>query len=968
MSELQYVAEVIRRVDLLSNLNQTVFNTDVIKRKMKQLNTIQNERVKTQRTLEIHNIGQNMLNILKKPNIKTYLSTLKSINDSSELSGMFQTYNQTTQSLEFANALVQSSTKSTSNIRVTLIYDKKCKITVNSSVDISPITFERPIHSNVTLSRKLKRYISTDAKLCVGLQSFYQQYTNYNGNMMTVDKQLKSIFSKTCCIVQSESNPTKKNKKKKKIKNVCMQCSDLYKRLYSRATTAPKLKKSSGIPPEQPTKRPTTRSMTKLKKNRRFMPETTRESISLFHVNDCSNINNVATSIFESCDEEEIKQEIDVAMQIVQQEQAVDNEYDIVHCEIDKKRAHSDARNDLEDEEYQPPIKKKKLSSKQNEPAIFAGIKHKNMNRDELIKKINMLQTHRLKQAKKIKKLEKENARYRKSLRMDELKADNEWHNTFQLYIDHFEEFEEMAEKNPLRAEFDFDQARNRLMTHAEKPNQCRYRRASQLFFIQVFQRPQYFKHIKWLDYLIMPCITTMRKWVNVTNHGPGMSLPLLRVYEEFQEEYWDFHDIPPEQRVPFLVIAHDASNQTAGIRYSATSKKLYGITSSVQQDLQIKSVFELYRGVNKISAMKYGTQTLLIDLNSGFEHVFCWWVTEKEMDGNYLFDVHMSINEYFVLNCKFGAVFHGWINDGGTNNQNFYKNLFKRKKLYDIKVMMIANPLALGQKLGLFWDNTHVGKNVKKGLWSSRLENSNRLSINGKCAVWNVIEICWDINQNDILNLRPVTFRGLTKNCVELTNSWCHQKWPYVLVLLTDHFRSELRAFIESKDPRFVGAESTLLLLEHLATFVELCISPARSDNLYIENMDNVCFTQMKEELNWWYGWKNNVNDTCLAPITMATVIQFYETFPVFAKYYFDMNERRGVIGYLCVYRLTQNKVESLFGQLKSLGGGLGSIFGTIMNKLKHALQLKKLGRRHLTNKMKHYAIQKSLKRDVYN
>ncbi len=312
--------------------------------------------------------------------------------------------------------------------------------------------------------------------------------------------------------------------------------------------------------------------------------------------------------------------------------------------------------------------------------------------------------------------------------------------------------------------------------------------------------------------------------------------------------------------------------------------------------------------------------------------------------------------------------MFSWWANDAGKGNESFYKILIGDRKLTDVNVMMIENPSVDNQYLGLFWDNTHVGKSTKGRFEQSR-NNGDKdkiLTINGMNVVWDIMFLCHAINEQDIVNMRPVTFRGITKDVVYLKNNWAKQKWPLVRALIADSFLSALKLRIKNKTVGFAGAEATLEFLEHLAAFVRLCISPKDGNSLWIDSKTEKVFKEMKQELAWWISWRDDKENTCLHPTTMSHIIQFYATFPVFAKYYFEINKMNGITRYLCVYRIGTNKSETTFSEVKLYGGTIGALYEFVINKIRINTQLRGLHLKQLTPKELHYKIQKLLNRET--
>eukprot|EP01084_Bolivina_argentea_P318408 552174_1 len=616
-------------------------------------------------------------------------------------------------------------------------------------------------------------------------------------------------------------------------------------------------------------------------------------------------------------------------------------------------------------------IQRSKRRQKQREvehKTTWNGHTHANMDKKQLIEKIKFLQKERHRENKQLQRAQAQSQEYRDMLHLDDFDPNNEWHQTFKLYWKYFDIYDRMGKDDPYRAEFDFDQARNRMMTFTKRAEQNIWRRASQLFFKQMHVHTGLYKTIYFIKYFILPSDRTMKRYESISSYGPGMSLQALRIYEKCQKEFWEMHKIPKNEQMPFIIQSHDAMTCTAGVKYGSISKQVYGLESETRKQMQIKTVFELFKNISRIKPIKYATQVLWIDLNSSFVHVGPWIGTNKEMDGDFLFDFNMEINEEFALNCEFGPCFHGWANDSGGNNESFYKSMLGRQKLSDVRIMMVQNPCVDNQYLGLFWDTTHLGKNAKKGLEKSKNDGDKDkiLTIRGYKAVWDVMILCHSINEQDILNMRPVTFRGITRDVVYLKNSWARQKWTLVRPLIADSFISTLRLKIENKEPGFAGAEVTLEFLEHLSAFVSLCISPKDADCLWIDSKQNKSFGKMKKELIWWKNWRDDKNNKCLPDGTMSHIIQFYETFPVFAEYYFEINKMNGITRYLCVYRIGTNKNETLFSEVKRLGGTIGSFYGFIINKLRDNTQLRGLKIKKLTPKELHYKLQKLLNRET--
>ncbi len=1004
---LEVVNAIILRSNKIAHINCEIFDTTKL---VKLLNKFK-ENNNAATLDEISKLSNELLTVLSLQNIETYSKTLVSIKTANDLQHLTVHFHANSKELVFAN------TDRNVLPTITLNYTAKKHVVIKSSRTLNPSNTGKA-GTPSTLYLKLKKYLGTNSKLCKGFQSFYHPKIELNSVKLIVDYREKTIYSSNCSFLAKSGNQNK---------SICNECNLRYK-LLSHQIKPLSISHRSNYNSAQNSnsyQKPQTRSVTRAKSKKTNNPKEFNQFHSKLFVQNDNKIDNkiengyaeynkIDTGYVEDIPLESIENDLataelqtnagifgcdwnlvkDFAFTAQNDSDNLSHENDIDVVDIDalhnildnnddfienqgdilnqKKRSLIDSYDDnkINISKETPPIKKIKLN-KPKHKGLYHGISHQQMSKKQLIDKIEYIQKERKKQQRETIKLKKKILKYEKLLHVNDLDLNNEWHKTFYLYVNKFDEFEAMAKDNQFRAEFDYDQARNRLYTWREKPTACIWRRASQLFFLQLFMRKSYYKHIKFMGYLVLPCNSTMSRLQSLCNHGPGMNVGYVHSYEDFQEEYWEKHNFSKDNRRPFLILVQDAVALTGGVRWSPTSMKIYGLsTSDAEKKMTAKSVFYLYKNLDSIQTMKKATQTYFIDLNSSFEYVCAWIGSDGEMDCNYLFEFDMEIMEQFEQHCKWKGIIHGILNDAGPNNQGLYRILIGGGTLVQQKVMMIPNPFVHGQQLALFWDNVHAARNVKSAIYDCRLNQKGKkiLTMNGEVVAWNVMIDCWKINEADIKNMNIVTFYGLTKDCIFLPNNWSRQKWTLLTPIISEHFRDTLRDKIKTKHPLFKGAGGFLEVIDHLAIFVRLCISPKTSNNLFIDSMENKCFSEMKEELDWWYKWKNSSTDHCLAAITMATIMQFYETFPVFARYFFDRNKKYGVTAFLCVYRLTQNKVENLFSQLKQLGGGYAYLYEAVMNKLRNAKQLKVLRNNTLTPKQKHYHIQKLCNRKDFN
>eukprot|EP01083_Nonionella_stella_P065294 170956_1 len=142
--------------------------------------------------------------------------------------------------------------------------------------------------------------------------------------------------------------------------------------------------------------------------------------------------------------------------------------------------------------------------------------------------------------------------------------------------------------------------------------------RGSHMFFSQVALHTGLYKQLKIMGFLEMPHQNTIRIREDVFNLRDTISSKYFKSMQRLYEEYCDHWDIPLDQRIPFFIQAHDEVYIIKGMFYCPANHKVYGMTSDLKEKMQIKSVFEIFRGIAKITPSKIIQQTLFIDLRSG--------------------------------------------------------------------------------------------------------------------------------------------------------------------------------------------------------------------------------------------------------------------------------------------------------------------------------------------------------------
>ena len=305
-------------------------------------------------------------------------------------------------------------------------------------------------------------------------------------------------------------------------------------------------------------------------------------------------------------------------------------------------------------------------------------------------------------------------------------------------------------------------------------------------------------------------------------------------------------------------------------------------------------------------------------------------------MDGPYLYNWCVEIINMMYLVTPFKL--HGYVSDLGTYNQQLIKLLLKIDKLSDKYVMTFRNPID-NALMVYFADPTHAFKNGRTALLHSKLNKSDALCKNNTKVTWDLIETCWKINETDIQNGRPATFRNLTRNAVYPPNNWALQKVPYALQIVEHDMIAKIQTRINDKCPEFVGSEQSLEYLKHIQKFAQIAVSPKLGrEYLCVDNLKHKIFADMKAEVKWWLDWKDSApnSNKCISDITLFGIVSFYQTFPVFAKLFFDTNNMFKQHSFMCPMRISQNGLERFFSEIKSIGGSYGPMYGTMVNKIR--------------------------------
>eukprot|EP01083_Nonionella_stella_P065292 170952_1 len=451
-----------------------------------------------------------------------------------------------------------------------------------------------------------------------------------------------------------------------------------------------------------------------------------------------------------------------------------------------------------------------------------------------------------------------------------------------------------------------------------------------------------------------MPHQNTIRIRDDVFNLRDTISSKYFKSMQQLYDEYCDHFDIPLDQRIPFFIQAHDEVYVIKGMFYCPANHKVYGMTSDLKEKMQIKSVFEIFRGIAKITPSKIIQQTCFIDLRSGFRFIGPWIGTASGMSGTYLYDLCMKILNCWTLVLRHrGWKLYGYVSDMGTGNQQLVKLLTGNKRLMDSRCLVFKCPVD-DHPMFYFCDPPHALKNARTALLNSRTNSEAPLMHNGSLMTWELPIQCWQWNKDLIDRGYPVYFQNVFRNCVHPPNNWALQRMNYVMPFLKPKFHSRVQVQLDKKHPAFVGCEASLEYFKHLAIFAECAACPglakiSQPRNLYISNMEHKIFGIIERELEWWDDWieaarKDSQNNKCVAEITYFAITSWYVTFPELCRYFFEANANDEVIAYINPFTIGQDPLESVFGRIKRINGHKGGLYGAMMNKIRSQIQSKLL------------------------
>ncbi len=175
------------------------------------------------------------------------------------------------------------------------------------------------------------------------------------------------------------------------------------------------------------------------------------------------------------------------------------------------------------------------------------------MNTDELIETIHNLNAKNKQLTKERDKAVAANEKLRKLLHLDEREDDNEFHDLIDLLLDNFSEYNQMFKINPMRAEVDYDQFRNRLMRHRGSENNNIWRRGSILFFGQMNIRGGLYEDVRDLDFMEMPCKKTINLRQFMSRIPDGMKHQHIQCCETFYHQFCDKKKIAQKNRNAFI-------------------------------------------------------------------------------------------------------------------------------------------------------------------------------------------------------------------------------------------------------------------------------------------------------------------------------------------------------------------------------------------------------------------------------
>ena len=240
--------------------------------------------------------------------------------------------------------------------------------------------------------------------------------------------------------------------------------------------------------------------------------------------------------------------------------------------------------------------------------------------------------------------------------------------------------------------------------------------------------------------------------------------------------------------------------------------------------------------------------------------------------------------------------------------------------------------------------DSMHGLKNGRTAMLNSNRDaDGGAVRKDGNIIDWMMPKACWKMNEQLIRSGRPMYFQNITRNVGHPPNNWALQKVNYVLPLLQSKLFSKIRAQLEREPPNveFVGCEGAVEYLHHLAVFAACAVSfKMGSQNAKVWNKEHTIFGVIEAELKWWEDWmlasKNEpARNRCIADVTYFAIVAWYKTWPVLVDLQFAENEMLvGIERYTCPMRVTQNGLESLFGEMKCLGGCHGGLYGFQVKK----------------------------------
>ena len=579
---------------------------------------------------------------------------------------------------------------------------------------------------------------------------------------------------------------------------------------------------------------------------------------------------------------------------------------------------------------------------------ISSHATHNQMTHSQLVQKCESLKESLVEKKRQLQRAQNEIRQYRRLLHLDDIRNfekpnnnDSDWILLWNWILENWNDIAAMYAKNPLRLEFDFDQWTNRIRKFLGKPTANKWSRGSILFWGQVAMKTGLFKHLKKMDFQVMPDKKTIALREIHLKTEDGVDPKHFESIQLMYNEYCDRKEIAVTERHPFFIQTHDEVTVENGMHYNSQTHKIYGITSALREQMQIISVFEIFRGIATIQSSHQMMQTLFIDLNSGFEYLGFRIGTASGMKGHYLHDFCIEILNGWYINTPWRL--NGYVSDLGAGNLQLIMDFTGNVKFMDDMCLEFESPVAEHSMFYLV-DSTHALKNGRTAMKNSdRLHEEGPLRKEGNIIDWTLPLQCWNLNEKMIRSGHPVYFQNIFRNVVHPPNNWALQKVNYVLPLLQSKFHSRVLAQIQKEppNPAFVGCECALEYLKHLKTFAECAVSfKLGFQNAYVNNLEHPIFEVIEKEKLWWNRWRaaaqsNPRDNRCVADATYFAIVSWYSTYPKLVREQFAFNAEHDIERYTCPFRVTQNGLESVFGQMKYLGGCRGGEYDFMIKKV---------------------------------